>query len=79
MSPAVNVVNDLLNTLEEDDYKMAISYIHFLSDSRKKARAKKAAEIMEQIQSVIGDDKGWESEDEMLADMAAFRRERMGL
>lgn len=80
MSPAVNnVVNDLLNTLEEDDYNMAISYIRFLSDARKKAKVKRAAEVMEQIQSIVGEDKGWESEDEMLADMAAFRKERMGL
>lgn len=73
MASAVRMVNDLLNTLEEEDYQMAISYIRFLSDSREKTKAKKAAEVMDQIQSVLGDDKGWESEEDMLADMAAFR------
>lgn len=34
MASAVTMVNDMLNTLEED-YKIAISYIQFLSDSRK--------------------------------------------
>lgn len=69
----------MLNTLGEEDYKMAVSYIQFLSDSRKKERAKKAAEVMDQIQSIIGDNKGWDSEEEMLQDMANFRRERMNL
>lgn len=78
MASAVTMVNDMLNTLEED-YKMAISYIQFLSDSRKKMRAKKAAGIMDEIQTVIGDDRGWESEEEMLADMAKFRKERLGV
>lgn len=79
MASAVTMVNDMLNTLEEEDYKMAISYIQFLSDSRKKMRAKKAAWIMDEIQTVIGDDRGWESEEEMLADMAKFRKERLGV
>ena len=79
MALTAMAVWDMLNTLGEEDYKMAISYIQFLSDSRKKERAKKAAEVMDQIQSIIGDDKGWGSEEEMLQDMANFRRERMNL
>lgn len=34
---------------------------------------------MDEIQTVIGDDRGWESEEEMLADMAKFRKERLGV
>lgn len=34
---------------------------------------------MSQIQVMFEEDKGWEDEDSMLADMVAFRRERMGL
>lgn len=79
MALTAMAVQDMLNTLGEEDYKMAISYIQFLSDSRKKERAKKAAEVMDQIQSIIGDDKGWDSEEEMLQDMANFRRERINL
>lgn len=79
MALTAMAVQDMLNTLGEEDYKMAVSYIQFLSDSRKKERAKKAAEVMDQIQSIIGDDKGWDSEEEMLQDMANFRRERMNL
>ena len=72
------MVYDMLNSLEED-YKMAISYIQYLSDSRKKQREQKAAKIMDKFQSIIGSDKGWNSEDEMLADMAEFRKEKQGL
>lgn len=79
MALSVTIVNNMLNTLEEEDYKMAISYIQFLADSRKKTKAKKTAEIMDEIQTLIGNDKGWNSEQEMLADMAKFRKERMGI
>lgn len=79
MASAVMEVNNMLDTLEEEDYKMAISYIQFLSDCRKKERVKKAAEIMDKFQAMAGEDKGWASEEEMLADMADFRRGRMGL
>lgn len=58
---------------------MAISYIRFLSDSRKKARIKKAEQAMDEFQAIIDNDKGWDSEADMLADMAQFRKERMGL
>lgn len=79
MVSAAMVVRDMLNTLEEEDGKMAISYIQFLSDSRKKERVKKASDLMDEFQSVIGEDKGWESEEAMLEDMSRFRKERMGL
>ena len=79
MVSAAMVVRDMLNTLEEEDCKMAISYIQFLSDSRKKERAKKASDLMDEFQSVIGEDKGWDSDEAMLEDMGRFRKERMGL
>lgn len=79
MVSAAMMVRDMLNTLEEEDCKMAISYIQFLSDSRKKERAKKASDLMDEFQSVIGEDKGWDSEEAMLEDMCRFRKERMGL
>lgn len=36
-------------------------------------------DILFQIQEMFKDDKGWNSEEDMIAEMAAFRRERMGL
>ena len=40
MAPSAVVINDLLNTLEEEDYNAAIRYIEFLSVSRKQEKAK---------------------------------------
>ena len=77
MSSVAMTVNDMLNSLEEEDYKKAISYIQFLSDSRRKERVEKAEAAMEEFQTIIGEDRVWSSEEEMLADMAEFRRERM--
>ena len=70
MDTTATTVRNMLDTLEEEDYKMAVNYIQFLSDSRKKAKVKKAEEAMDRIQSIVGSDKGWGSEEEMLEDMA---------
>lgn len=79
MAPTAAMVNDLLSTLDTEDFNSVINYIRFLSDSRKKDRAKKSIDALTEIQSMFAEDKGWESEESMLADMAAFRRERMRL
>ncbi len=77
MAPMATKVNEMLDTLDEEDYKAAISYIQFLSDSRKRKKAKESKAALKEIQSMFTDDKGWSSEEEMLEDMAAFRRERV--
>lgn len=79
MSPNSAIINDLLNKLEEEDYKIAITFLQYLSDMRKKKRVAESKETLAQIQEMFIDDKGWDSEESMLADMAAFRKERMGL
>lgn len=38
--------------------------------------AKNAKNILEKIQKVFADDKGWASEQEMISDLAMFRRSR---
>ncbi|MCM1268146.1 MAG: hypothetical protein NC302_09605 [Bacteroidales bacterium] len=73
------LVNHLLEELEEEDYKTALSFLQYLLEMRKKKRASESKEIIAQIQNTFQNDKGWSSEESMLADMAAFRRERMGL
>lgn len=77
MAPTAILVNDLLSTLEEEDYSAAIRYIQFLSVTRKQTKAEKSKAAMAEIQSMFADDKGWDSEEEMLADMAEFRRSRL--
>ena len=79
MTATALAINKMLDTLDADDYNAAIRYIEFLSVSRKREKSRESRKLMEEIQQMFSDDKGWNSEDEMLADMAEFRRERMKL
>ncbi len=79
MAPNAVLVNELLDTLNDQDYNTVIEFIQFLSDKRKSENANKNSETLKNIQAMFADDKGWDSEESMIADMAAFRRERMGL
>ena len=79
MAPTVVAVNRMLENLEEEDFQMAITFIQYLSDTRKKKKAENSKNILAEIQGMFQDDKGWDSEESMIADMAAFRKERMGL
>lgn len=79
MTPTEITVNQLLNNLDEEDYGKAVSYIQFLSESRRRSNARKATEVLDEIQSILDGDTGWESEEEMFADMAQYRREHLGL
>ena len=38
-----------------------------------------AKDVLENIQGMFAEDKGWTSEDKMLEDLAGFRRERVAL
>lgn len=79
MSSDAVMVSNLLEKLDEEDYKIALTFLQYLSDMKKKRKAQESKEILSQIQGMFNEDKGWESEENMIADMAAFRRERMGL
>ena len=79
MAPAAVVVNRMLENLEEEDFQTAITFIQFLSDTRKKKKAQDSKSVLAEIQGMFQDDKGWDDEENMIADMAAFRKERMGL
>lgn len=79
MSPKAMMLNEMLDTLEDDDYDTIMDYIRLLSATRKKERAMQTIAAMDEFQSIIGDDTGWDSEEDMLKDMAAFRRERLSI
>ena len=42
-----------------------------------KEKGESAKAVLGQIQDMFAEDKGWTSEDEMLKDLAGFRRERV--
>lgn len=77
MSPKAIMLNDMLNTLEEKDYDTIIEYIRLLSATRKKERAMQTIGAMDEFQNIIGENVGWTSEEDMLKDMADFRRRRL--
>lgn len=79
MAPTAATVNELLNTLEKEDYQTAVSFIQFLATQREKERSENSKSVLHQIQNMFADDKGWNTEQNMIEEMAAFRRERAGL
>lgn len=78
-SPTKETIATLLNSLDYEDYQAAASFIGYLIAMRKKSRAEESRKILSDIQKTFKDDKGWESEADMIEDMAQFRRERMGI
>lgn len=79
MAPLAIKLTNMLNSLEEEDYNSAISFIQYLSETRKRKKAEESKRILREIQGIFSDEARWDSEDDMIADMAAFRRERMNL
>ena len=77
MAPTAMKLTDMLSSLEEEDYNIAISFIQYLADTRKKKKADESKKMLKEIQGMFSDDPGWDSQENMIADMAAFRRERM--
>lgn len=73
MTVPASELTQMVKMLTEEDYIAVIKYIEFLISSRKK----KTKSTIRQIQEMFTDDKGWTSEEEMLSDMAAFRRSRL--
>ena len=72
MSTKAYELTQILETLTEEDYRAAIKYAEFLAASRKK----NIRTTVKGIQKLLKDDKAWDSKEDMLADMAAFRRSR---
>ena len=71
---------ELLDSLNEDNLNMALSYIRFLEESEKNLRRAEDCNKLKQLQDMFSDDKGgYASEEDMIRDLAAFRKDRMGI
>ena len=79
MAPTAAAINEMLDSLNEEDYRTAVRFIEYLSTSRKQEKREKSKVSLLEIQNMFKDDKGGDSEQSMLEEMAAFRRERAGL
>ena len=63
----------MIATLSNEYRVAAIKYIEYLVQSQKRD----AKATLHEIQGLFSEEKGWDSETEMLEDMAKFRRERL--
>lgn len=66
-----SVVIDNENLEEYEGMEVVATFLEYPKEKKSDRRT------LKEIQAMFEDDKGWDSEEEMIADMARFRRERM--
>ncbi|MDD6550561.1 MAG: hypothetical protein PUF16_02090 [Lachnospiraceae bacterium] len=69
-------VDTLARKMNSEDLTSVIQFINFLIEQRRSKAARDSQQTLMSIQDMFKDDKGWNSEDEMIADMAEFRKQR---
>ena len=79
MEPKAVIIQNMLLGLDDSDYNIIMDYIQMLAATKKKGVALRSIAAMRSFQNEVKDSIPWESEDEMLLEMADFRRKRMGL
>ena len=78
MDVTVQSVQGMLNNLVSEDLRLAMQYIQSLLDKRRSKAAASSLEIFDQLHGLFEDDKGgYSSEEDIIRDLAQFRRERM--
>ncbi len=78
MNTSVNtaMLTDMVECLSEESRFAAFSYIQYLMDMEGRRKAERTRRIFEEMSEIIEGDTGWASEEEMIADLAEFRRKR---
>lgn len=71
------MVTDLFEKLSEESQIAAASYIQYLMYMEGQRKAERARRAFEAVDAMLDGDTGWASEEEMIADVAEFRRKRM--
>ena len=78
METTIKSAQILLQTLNADNLRTAVRFIQFLRSTQKESAQVSATNPFEQLQNLFEDDKGgYISEDDVVADLAKFRREHM--
>ena len=70
-------INSMLTTLDEKQVEDVLKYVEYLVFLKEKETKSDNASRIAQIQDLLAGDNVWKNEDEMLAEMAEFRRRRM--
>ena len=68
---------DMLECLTEESRSAAVSYIKYLMYMDGQRKAERAQRAFDHVKEILNGDTGWMSEEEMIADVAEFRRKRM--
>ena len=73
---SVSAITGMFESLSEEDQISALDYIQYLRDRAGRRKAEQARRAFEEVDRLLNGDTGWASEEEMIADLAQFRRER---
>ena len=74
--PPVADIARMLEGLDEEDRRSASDYVVYLFTTRGQRRAARTQRAFDQVDSILDGDGGWESEEDMVSEMAEFRRSR---
>ena len=73
----VKDVTDILEGLSNENLISAYDYIRQLAKEQGRRKAERAQRAFDHVKEILDGDTGWTSEEEMIADLAEFRRKRM--
>lgn len=74
MYTMAETVRGTTNTLDTKDYAATACCVENISVTENSTDCMTDRELLKEMQRMFTDDKGWSSEEEMLADMVEFRR-----
>ena len=78
MDATVQTIQEMLNTLNADNLKTAMRFIQFLQTTQNETGVANNTANFNQLQTMFADDKGgYDSEEDVIQDLAQFRRERL--
>lgn len=78
MDATVQTIQGMLNTLNADNLKTAMRFIQFLQSTQNETNIDNHTAKFNQLQAMFADDKGgYGSEEDVIQDLAQFRRERL--
>lgn len=69
----------IYDTLTETNKQSVLSYMTFLANAQQSAKESQIENAFAKINELMADENPWDSEKEMLEEMADFRRKRLGL
>ena len=69
-------LTDMFECLSEENRFAVFSYVQYLMDMEGRRKAERTRRLFEEMSEILDGDTGWASEEEMIADLAEFRRKR---